>query len=81
MKLFVCIILQALSNQTWFDLNLQYSLKIGDVLTSIKKHVLASAKTCFYIDVNTSPIEYHTSNIILVFFLKLKKKKYKSTSV
>ena len=62
MKLFVCIILQTFSNQTWFDLNLQYSLKF-------------SAKTCSFIDVNISPIKDHASNIILVCFLKTKKKK------
>ena len=62
MKLFFCIILQAFSNQTWFDLNSQYSLKFF-------------AKACFFIDVNTSPIKYHTSNIILVCLLKSNKKK------
>ena len=71
LKLFVCIILQAFSNQTWFDLNSQCSLKF-------------SAKMCFFINVNTSLSKYLTSNIILVCFLKSKKKnkkKYKSTFV
>ena len=49
-------------NRNLFDLNSQYSLNFFAI-------------TCFFIYVNTSPIKYHTSNMIVVCFLKPKKKK------
>ena len=62
MKLFVCIILQDFSNQTWFDLSSQYSLKF-------------SAKAWFLLMLTRRQSNNHTSNINLVYFLKSKKKK------
>ena len=56
------------SNQTWLDLNLQYSL-------------MFSVKTRFFNDVNTSAIKCHTSNMFAFQDdRKEKKKEYKSKS-